>query len=215
MATTLLARTAVCRADEPANGPAPAPEPTAPVRVHIGGSFQSPQPSRPVAVESDSEGTRLLSLDTSSYGGADVEGPRQQVCVAPCTALLSPSGTYMIRGYAITDSAHFGIGQSTTALQVHTGSSAVSTGGALAMTLGVLSTIAGAVVLPIGLAKDPGDSQRPAFVTTGWTTVLGGAALIGLGVVLGLAGNTHIYDGGGARLARAQGPRLTPSGLIF
>lgn len=230
-ATMLLARTGVSRADDGPSGVRPevpahsdSPDPSAEaqaqssqVHIQIGANLQPQQPMREVAVTSDREGTRVLRVDSSGMftSGQGLDAPRQQVCVAPCNTGMTPSGTYMIRGYGISDSAHFGIGDTTRDLKVHTGSSAVRGLGGLSLTLGVLSVITGAVFATYGFFEDSASADRSTFLTAGWGTLAGGAALIGVGVILGVTSTTHIYDREGARLAKAQYPRLTLSGLEF
>jgi hypothetical protein len=230
-ATSLLARNGISGADSDPSDPTPqsqalsdsqglSPEAhgqSPQVHIHIGDNLQPQQPMHDVAVTSDREGTRLLRVDSSGMFpvGRGVDPPRQQVCVAPCTTNMTPSGTYMIRGYGITDSPHFGIGDTTRDLKVHTGSSAVGAVGGASLTLGLLSVITGAVFVTAGFLEDSRSSDRSTFLTAGWGTLVGGAALIGVGVVLAVATRTHIYDGDGARLATAQYPRPTLSGLEF
>lgn len=211
-ATALLAEARVCRGDDTGNAAQQGVPPQ--VRVELGGAFQSQQPTHEVTVTSDREATRLLAVYQPGVFG-EMDGPRQQVCTAPCTAQLTPSGTYMIRGYAIVDSAHFGINQQTRELHIHTGSTVVSALGTTALTLGILSAIAGTALLPVGLTRDATDSARPTLVSLGWITLLGGVALIALGIGLDFASVTHAYDGHGALLGRSDRPRLTLSGVAF
>jgi hypothetical protein len=92
----LFGEAGAARADGDA---APPPLPSqSEVHLQIGGAPLGPvQPGHEVRVTSDSEGTRLLAVDTTGAIGASVstsngfDAPRQEVCVAPCTAKLSPS----------------------------------------------------------------------------------------------------------------------------
>jgi hypothetical protein len=135
--------------------------------------------------------------------------------VAPCTAPLTPSATYMIRGYLIPDSPHFGISDTTTQVKVHTGSSVLAAIGTTGVTLGTLAVVGGGVSLFFGLMQSSTDSHRSTFVNLGWGGLIGGAVLAGVGLALGFASVTHVYDESGARLAKARGPRLTLSGVTF
>jgi hypothetical protein len=217
----LLAGARTARAD----GDAPAPLPTAPrseLHLQIGGTpLQPVQPGHDVRVTSDGEGTRLLVIDTTGTAGATgaigngIDGPRQAVCVAPCNANLTPSATYMTRGWGLTDSPHFGISDQTSEVHVHTGSAIVGGLGATSVTAGVLGILGGAVLVPFALMQDQRSSNRQTFLTLGGAGLGGGAALAILGIVLGVVSTTHVYDGQGARLASAPGVRLTPTGLVF
>jgi hypothetical protein len=219
------ALTSVAMADDAQGGlpqgstPASSSTPSPMIHVQVGGAGQvQMQPPHRVSVSSDTEGTRVLQLDTSEVLVAGqmayVSGPRQQVCTAPCTASLTPTATYVIRGYNIVDSAHFGISEETKELHVHAGNDFVSSLGVTSVTLGLLSALAGGVFLVVGVAKGPADSSSSTFTNVGWGGLIGGAALIGVGVILELTNVTHIYDEKGARLAKAR-PRFTASGLVF
>ena len=224
-AAAVTATAGTARAADDPNAP-PAPPPPAPphseVHVQIGGTpLQPVQPGRDVRFTSDSEGTRLLAIDTTGVLGGVVDGTmldaaRQEVCVAPCTAKLSPSTTYMVRGWGLVDSPHFGISDQTTEVKVHAGSAVVGTLGATSFTLGVLGVLGGAALIPFALVQDQQHaSTKHTFLTAGGVSIGAGAAFVLLGVVLGVVSTTHVYDGGGARLAKAQGVHLTPSGLVF
>jgi hypothetical protein len=209
------------RADGEAAPPPPPPSQSE-VHLQIGGvPLQPVQRGHDVKVTSDSEGTRLLAVDTTGVIGATVstgngfDAPRQEVCVAPCTAKLSPSGTYMIRGWGLTDSPHFGISEQTTDVKVHAGSAVESAFGATSLSVGVLGLIGGATLVPFALTQNAGSSNRHTFMTIGAASLGGGVALVVLGLVLSVVSTTHIYDGQGARLAGGQGLRLTPSGFVF
>ncbi|MGH7298253.1 MAG: hypothetical protein ACRELB_25160, partial [Polyangiaceae bacterium] len=222
VAMVLAARVETARADDSTAPPAPVTPAgptttTSELHLHVGGVPQQPlQPGHDVRVTSDGEGTRLLAVDTTGVAGEGQQTPRQQVCVAPCLAKLSPSTTYMIRGWGLSDSAHFGISDQTAEVHVHTGSAAVGAIGATSMSLGVLGLVGGAVFVPFALAQDAQHaSTRHTFLTAGEAAIGGGVALVVLGVVLGLASTTHVYDGQGPRLALGHGLRLTPSGLVF
>lgn len=220
VAAALLAADGDAYAD--GDPPAPAATPRSEVHLQIGGApLQPAQPAHDVHVTSDSEGTRLLVIDTTGTVGAigttaaGFEEPRQEVCVAPCTAKLSPSATYMTRGWGLVDSPHFGISDQTTEVKVHAASSVMGGLGATSLSLGVLGVIGGAVLVPYALTQDEHSSNRHTFMTLGEASLAGGAALAVLGIVLGVVSTTHVYDGQGARLASGQGWRLTPSGLVF
>jgi hypothetical protein len=192
------------------------------VHLQIGGApLQPVQAGHDVRVTSDSEGTRLLAIDTTTVIGAMVstgnglDAPRQEVCVAPCTAKLSPSGTYMTRGWGLTDSPHFGISDQTLEVKVHAGSAVESALGATSLSLGVLGLIGGATLVPFALTQNAGSSNRHTFMTAGAASLGGGAALVVMGLALSIVSTTHVYDGQGARLAKGHGLRLTPSGLVF
>jgi hypothetical protein len=204
-------------ADDVGREAAPAPQASPLVHVQLEEPRQPQRPPHDVAITSDTDGTRILSIDTSGMfvAGQVLAEPRQQVCVAPCTAPLTPSATYMIRGYLITDSPHFGISDTTKTLEVHTGSAIVSTLGATSLSLGVLSAIAGGVLLVTGLTENSTDSHRSTFMSLGPAGLVVGAALTGIGLVLGFVSTTHVYDDHRARLANVSGPRLTLSGLAF
>jgi hypothetical protein len=224
-ATALTLGVCTARADgdtgappPPPPSPAPAP-PQSEVHLQIGGApLQPVQPGHDVRVTSDSEGARLIAVDTSGLLGVvdgTLDGPRQEVCVAPCTAKLSPSTTYIVRGWGLTDSPHFGISDQTTEVKVHAGSAVVSALGGTSLTLGVIGVVGGAALIPFALAQDQQHaSTKHTFLTAGGAAIGAGAALFVLGLALGFVSTTHIYDGQGARLAK--GPlQLTPSGLVF
>ena len=197
------------------------------VNFQIGGAQVVPGITRTVNVSSDAEGTRLLSVDPAVgmfYSTDDATGPHQQICTAPCTVKLSTTSIYMIRGYGIHDSPHFGIGDQTRELHVHTGSSVVRGLGVAASTLGAIALLTGAVMLPIAYTDSPApspfgqptnNSSQATLEAVGWGTLLGGAALLGIGIAMAFTSVTHVYDEGGARLGRLTRPRLTLSGLMF
>jgi len=218
IALTLVVGARAARADDQAPAPSPHP-PQTELHLQIGGvPLQPVQPGHDVRVTSDSEGTRLLVLDTTGVTGATGNGfeePRQGVCVAPCTAKLSPSGTYMTRGWGLTDSPHFGISEQTTEMRVHAGNAIVGALGATSLSVGVLGVLGAAVLVPFALTQDEHSSNRHTFLTLGGASLGGGAVLAVLGIVLGVVSTTHVYDGQGARLARGPGLRLTPTGLVF
>lgn len=220
-AAALLGRSGAASADDTPAAPPQAgqQQPPARVDVRVGGVSLFPQDAgHDVRVKSDGEGTRVVRLDAFGMfvgDGGEISGPTQQVCEAPCTAKMSSHATYMIRGWGIADSPHFGINDDTTEVDVHTASTVWSTLSTTAVTLGILSTVASAVLLPVGYFEPASNSDRPKILTAGWATLAGGVALIGLGVAFGLIGTTHVYDGHGARLAEAHHPRLTLSGLVF
>ncbi|HEX8794740.1 MAG TPA: hypothetical protein VF765_27525 [Polyangiaceae bacterium] len=209
------------------NGEASPPAAPAPMVVQVAGSpgMQSlaGPPAQPamhdVTLRSDSDGTRLLRVDTLGMFFAAASNmsapPSQEVCVAPCVARLTPSATYMVRGYAINDSAHFGINDATQEVDVHTGSATLAAVGGTATTFGVLGLLAGGSFLTVGLLEPPTNSDRGTFQTVGWAGLAGGAALLGIGLALGLTSVTHVYDGQGARLAKDDGIALTPRGIAF
>jgi hypothetical protein len=211
----------------PGNGESSPPAAPSPMVVQVGaGATATPTttgaPGQPnmhdVALRSDSDGTRLLRVDTLGMFFAAASNlaapPSQEVCVAPCTTKMTPSATYMVRGYGITDSAHFGINEATQEVDVHTGSATLATIGSSATTLGILGLVAGGSFLTVGLLEPSGSSDRSTFQTIGWASLAGGAALLGVGLALGLSSVTHVYDGQGARLAKG-GLQLTPRGIVF
>lgn len=197
------------------------------VNFQIGGAQVTPGVMRTVSVSSDAEGTRLLSVDPTMgmfYTGDGMMGPHQQICTAPCTVKLSTTSIYMIRGYGIGDSPHFGIGEQTRELHVHTGSGVVRGLGLAASTIGALALVGGAVILPIAYLDSPAqptfgrqasNSSQATWEAVGWGSAIGGAALLGVGIVMALTSVTHVYDEGGARLGKLTRPRLTLSGLVF
>jgi hypothetical protein len=210
------------------NGEAsPPPAAPSPMVVQVGGApgaqAVAGAPAQPamhdVNLRSDSDGTRLLRVDTLGMFFAAASNlsapPSQEVCVAPCIAKMTPSATYMVRGYAINDSAHFGINDVTQEVDVHTGSATVAAIGSTATTLGVLGVLAGGSFLTVGLLEPSTNSDRGTFQTVGWASLVGGAAVLGLGLVLGLTSITHVYDGQGARLAKGDGLPVTPGGIVF
>ncbi len=217
LAALTLGRTTVALAEDgPAQTP-PAPPPASEVHVEIGGSAVRGQDQawHDVRITSDADGTRIVRTDMVFAFGEGISMPGTEVCVAPCTVKMTRSATYTIRGWGIAESAHFGINDETTALDVHTGSTIVGGIGTTAVVLGIVSVIAGVSVLPVGYLEPPTNTDRPTIQAVGWGTLLGGAALIGLGVGLGFVATTHIYDQHGARLARLHPPRLTLAGLTF
>lgn len=212
----------------PGNGEAsPPPAAPSPMVVQVAGApgTQAPAdaPGQPamhdVTLRSDSEGTRLLRVDTLGMFFAAASNtsapPSQEVCVAPCVAKMTPSATYMVRGYAINDSAHFGINDATQEVDVHTGSAPLAAIGSTATTLGVLGLVAGGSFLTVSLLEPSTNSDRGTFQTVGWAGLAGGAVFLGVGLALGLTSITHVYDGQGARLAKGDGIRLTQRGIVF
>ncbi len=172
-----------------------------------------------VNLRSDSEGTRLLRVDAVGMylaaASAASPPPSQEVCVAPCVAKMTPSATYMVRGYGIVDSAHFGINDATRQVDVHTGSAPMAAVGNSATSLGILGVLGGGAVLTVGLLEPSTNSDRSTFQTAGWAGLAGGAALLAIGIPLGLLAITHVYDDQGARLAKVDGVRITPRGIEF
>jgi len=210
----------------PGNGEASPPAAPPPMVVQVGGASATQTTAgtagpamHDVTLRSDSDGTRVLRVDTLGMYFAAASNlnapPSQEVCVAPCVAKMTPSATYMIRGYAINDSAHFGINDATQAIDVHTGNAPLAAVGSTASSLGILGLLAGGSFLTVGLLQPSSDSNRSTFQTVGWAGLAGGAGLLGLGLALGLATITHVYDGQGARLAKDNGLRLTPRGIAF
>lgn len=217
----LLGRSGSASADDAFSAPPQEgqSQPPARVDVRVGGVSLFPQQAgHDVRIKSDGEGTRVVRLD--AFGmfvgeGGEFSGPTQQVCEAPCTAKMSSHGTYMVRGWGIADSPHFGINDDTREVDVHTASTVWGPLSTIAVTLGILSTVASAALLPVGYLEPASNPDRFKIQTAGWATLAGGVALIGLGVAFGLIGTTHVYDGHGARLAESHHPRLTLSGLVF
>ncbi len=212
----------------PASGDATPPTVPSPMVVAVGGGAAGTQttagaPQQPsmhdVALRSDSEGTRLLRVDTLGMFFAAASNlsapPSQEVCVAPCVAKMTPSATYMVRGYAINDSPHFGINDATQEVDVHTGSAPLAAVGSTATSLGVLGLLAGGSFLTVSLLEPSTNSDRGTFQTVGWASLAGGAVFLGVGLALGLTSITHVYDGQGARLAKGGAFHLTPRGIVF
>src|SRR5271169_3291561 len=77
----VLAGADAAHADDGDTHPAPADPPFSGLRLQIGSTLQPAQPTHDVQIRSDSEGTRVLAVDTSSLlgvGDVGTAGARQQ-----------------------------------------------------------------------------------------------------------------------------------------
>jgi hypothetical protein len=90
--------------------------------------------------------------------------------------------------------------------------------GGVAITFGSLSLLYAAVAIPIGLLVNATNSDgspngtRNAVLYSGIGTLIGGVALLALGIPLVAVSNTHVTTDTGRDLARIH---FTPTGMVF
>ncbi len=184
-------------------------------QVVVAPSVPTPPP-RPAHVrfESDAKGALLMRVDNiaGTAGIApyatETETP---VCYAPCAADVDANARYYVRGAYISRSARFAIRDGESALAVRSGSSGVSTAGAWLLSIGILSTITGAIATPIAYAdaKGPGLNGWQDF---GIASLVGGGAFILLSIPFIVAGRTHVAMGD---MDVAHHTRWMPGGFRF
>ena len=177
-----------------------------------------PLPPRPAHLRftSDTKGTLLMRVDTVMNNTAvypstlETETP---VCYAPCNADVDANARYYVRGAYIERSRSFSIPEGDSKLGARTGSSVTRALGATSLTFGIFSTIAGLIITPVAFATSDTRNGWDAFEQWGVASLVGGGALILLGIPLMVAGVTHVGIGD---MDVARGPiRPIPGGFAF
>lgn len=199
------------------------PPPAAPPAAAPGGALAviaqpPPLPPRPAHVRftADAKGALLMRVDTVMNNTAvypstlETETP---VCYAPCSSDVDANARYYVRGAYITRSRSFSIPEGTSALTARTGSSAAGALGATSLTMGILSTLVGAIVTPVAFATSGATNGWDAFEDWGVASLVAGGALILIGIPLLVASATHVGIGD---MDVARGPiRFVPGGIAF
>lgn len=184
--------------------------PNAPVPQVVVAPMPTP-PVRPAHVrfESDAKGALLVRVDRPGalpYG--ETETP---VCYAPCAADVDANARYYVHGVYISTSARFAIREGESVLSVRAGSSGVAAAGGTLLTVGILSTITGAIATPIAFADAKGPGLN-AWQDFGIASLVGGGAFILLSIPFIVAGRTHVAMGD---MDVAHQTRWIPGGFRF
>ena len=197
-----------------------APAPAATTMPGVTGVVAQPPPLPPrpahLRFTSDAKGTLLMRVDTVMNNTAvypstlETETP---VCYAPCKADVDANARYYVRGAYVERSRSFSIPEGDSKLEARTGSSVTRAIGATSLTFGILSTIAGLIITPVAFATSDTRNGWDAFEDWGVASLVGGGALILLGIPLMIAGVTHVGIGD---MDVARGPvRPIAGGFAF
>jgi hypothetical protein len=152
-----------------------------------------------VKIESE-EPVQLIEEVAASYGvvgGYGVYAVQTRVaCSSPCEQVVDGSRgqRFIVQGDGVTPSDTFVLSDRTrdTTIHVDPGSSGLRTGGAWLTVTGVTLAVAGAIFLPIGFALDSPTTDLGWAKTTGGVTLGLGAAMMGAGIPMLVAGGTDV-----------------------
>ena len=157
----------------------------------------------------------------------------ERICMAPCTAKLLPLGLYRVDAPGMTTSASFQppVKSGSLKLDVLAGSAGVRTAGMIFASVGVSALLFSLVALPVAYSADNGQGSCSGvvdpgaactarmFKTISFVSIAAGAAFIGLGIGLMVAGATDVRDETTGETFAKRSPRapirLTPQGFAF
>ncbi len=156
----------------------------------------------------------------------------QQVCVAPCGAVVDPSGTFKVQGDSwrqvpnvypdgamapgthtapdktlASSTFHLPASPGEQTLSIHHGNKGLKLLGYIYSAISVPLLAVGGTAVGGGFGKD---LQGPLGITLGGL----GVVFAAVGIPLMVLVSTKVYDDSGHRIAK-RGPALTPTGFVF
>jgi hypothetical protein len=212
-----LAFPSVALADEPPPLPSGTPQATPPRGVVV--ELQSNDGR--ATIERRVGTTSLAPMLFADASLASV-GHWAEECVAPCEVKLDPRYSYRVAGDGLTPSSSFALprDKDRVRLSAEMGSSQGRIAGIVLTTLGVGTALLGGTALvltPIFENQDVGSKTfRSVLLVGGVAFVAAGVLEMGMGLYLWATNGSSVRaDHGVLSAKKGDGPRLTPSGVVF